>query len=65
MAEASSKYSPQDLKAARASQVAYAMQLLANHPGDEGVKATVNEILSTDPAEVLDMAERQKNPIVF
>ena len=65
MAEPNSKHSPQDLKAARASQVAYAMQLLANHPGDEGVKVTANEILSTDPAEVLEMADRQKNPIVF
>lgn len=59
------KYSAADLAEAKSVQVAYALKLMADHPGDSAVRAQAREIMLSDPADLLDFAEQRANPIDF
>lgn len=59
------EYTPEEIQAARASQVAHGLQMMARSPNDPKVRELAGKIMQADPTILLDAVESRKNPIVF
>lgn len=63
--QSSGKYTPQELKDAQAAQVAHALNIRAAYPNNPKMDELAEKIMQQDPADLLDLVEERKNPIVF